>query len=214
MGLADPLEAQPPYTPSVARVRRSMAACLSCDTILRAGDIHRPCLPPERDEQRVRSWLGAAMAASAAGRPPRGWGRRKTVSFVRRPARNCRRTVWPEARASGANTDDGGRAAGDQLEQEGLWACNTPSRARTCGAVGRRSGGGRPACRIGTAPSELPAVSLGLLHPTTPARSSMACNNTLHPAVICAGLASSISLWLMPSLHGMKIMPAGARRAM
>jgi hypothetical protein len=28
------------------------------------------------------------------------------------------------------------------------------------------------------------------------------------------GAASSISLWLMPSLHGMKIMPAGARRAM
>ncbi len=47
-----------------------------------------------------------------------------------------------------------------------------------------------------------------------PARSSMACSSTLQPAVMCSGVALSISLWLMPSLHGMKIMPLGARRAM
>jgi len=50
--------------------------------------------------------------------------------------------------------------------------------------------------------------------PTTPARSSIACSSTLQPAVMCSGWASSISLWLMPSLHGMKIIPAGASRAM
>ena len=49
---------------------------------------------------------------------------------------------------------------------------------------------------------------------TTPARSNIACSNTLHPAVMCSGLASSISLWLMPSLQGMKIMPLGASLAM
>jgi hypothetical protein len=46
------------------------------------------------------------------------------------------------------------------------------------------------------------------------ARSSMAWSSTLHPASRCSGFASSISLWLMPSLHGTKIIPAGARRAM
>ena len=46
-----------------------------------------------------------------------------------------------------------------------------------------------------------------------PARSSMACSSTLHPAVMCSGLASSISLWLMPSLQGMKIMPLEASLA-
>ena len=47
-----------------------------------------------------------------------------------------------------------------------------------------------------------------------PARSNIACSNTLHPASMCSGLASSISLWLMPSLQGMKIMPLGASLAM
>ena len=47
-----------------------------------------------------------------------------------------------------------------------------------------------------------------------PERSSIACSSTLQPAVMCSGLASSISLWLMPSLQGMKIMPLLARRAM
>ena len=47
-----------------------------------------------------------------------------------------------------------------------------------------------------------------------PARSSIACSKTLQPAVMCSGLADSISLWLMPSLQGMKIMPVGASLAM
>lgn len=47
----------------------------------------------------------------------------------------------------------------------------------------------------------------------TPARSSIPCSSTLQPASRCSSFASSISLWLMPSLHGTKIMPAGARRA-
>ena len=46
-----------------------------------------------------------------------------------------------------------------------------------------------------------------------PARSNIACSSTLHPAVMCSGLASSISLWLMPSLQGMKIMPLEASLA-
>jgi hypothetical protein len=46
---------------------------------------------------------------------------------------------------------------------------------------------------------------------TTPALDNMACNKTLQPAAMCSGLASSISLWLMPSLQGIKIMPLGAK---
>ena len=42
------------------------------------------------------------------------------------------------------------------------------------------------------------------------ARSSIASSSTFAPASMCSGSASSISLWLMPSLHGTKIMPAGA----
>jgi len=60
----------------------------------------------------------------------------------------------------------------------------------------------------------MPNAAVTLKIQTTPARSSIACNNTLHPAVMCSGFASSISLWLMPSLQGIKIMPLGASLAM
>jgi len=46
----------------------------------------------------------------------------------------------------------------------------------------------------------------------TPARANTACNNTLQPASRSCGLASSISLWLMPSLHGTKIIAVGVTR--
>ena len=58
------------------------------------------------------------------------------------------------------------------------------------------------------------AKAIESLSYATPARSSMACSSTLHPAVMCSGFASSISLWLIPSLHGMKIIPAGTSFAM
>jgi hypothetical protein len=38
-------------------------------------------------------------------------------------------------------------------------------------------------------------------------------SSTLQPASRSAGAASSISLWLIPSLHGTKIIAAGATRA-
>ena len=38
----------------------------------------------------------------------------------------------------------------------------------------------------------------------------IACNNTLQPAVMCSGLASSISLWLMPPTQGTKTIEVGA----
>ncbi len=41
----------------------------------------------------------------------------------------------------------------------------------------------------------------------------MARSSTLQPASRCAGSAFSISLWLMPSSQGTKIMAAGATRA-
>ncbi|MDT4825481.1 hypothetical protein FQZ97_587670 [compost metagenome] len=47
-----------------------------------------------------------------------------------------------------------------------------------------------------------------------PQQRNMACSSTLQPASRCSGCASSISLWLMPSLHGTKIMAVGATRAM
>src|SRR5689334_3077927 len=46
-----------------------------------------------------------------------------------------------------------------------------------------------------------------------PARASTAWSSTLAPASRCSGRASSISLWLMPSLHGTKIIAVGATRA-
>ena len=45
--------------------------------------------------------------------------------------------------------------------------------------------------------------------PHTPSASRMACSSTSQPAAVCSGVASSISLWLMPSLQGMKIIAAG-----
>jgi len=44
----------------------------------------------------------------------------------------------------------------------------------------------------------------------TPACASIACSSTLQPAARCSDLASSISLWLMPSLQGTKIIAVGA----
>src|SRR5690606_23901918 len=49
--------------------------------------------------------------------------------------------------------------------------------------------------------------------PATPAARKMACRSTLQPASRCSGRASSISLWLMPSLQGTKIIAVGATRA-
>jgi hypothetical protein len=46
------------------------------------------------------------------------------------------------------------------------------------------------------------------------ARSSTALSSTLQPAVRSSGLASSISLWLMPPTHGTKTIALGATRAM
>src|SRR5215471_425660 len=46
-----------------------------------------------------------------------------------------------------------------------------------------------------------------------PAHASTAWSKTFAPASRCSGRASSISLWLMPSLHGTKIMEVGATRA-
>ncbi len=43
-----------------------------------------------------------------------------------------------------------------------------------------------------------------------PARPSMACSSTLPPASIHSGVASSTSLWLMPSTQGTKTMAVGA----
>ena len=37
----------------------------------------------------------------------------------------------------------------------------------------------------------------------------MACSKTLQPACTCSGVALSISLWLMPSLQGIKIIAKG-----
>ena len=49
--------------------------------------------------------------------------------------------------------------------------------------------------------------------PHAPARASIAWSSTFAPASRCSGRASSISLWLMPSLHGTKIIDVGATRA-
>src|SRR5439155_21949992 len=46
------------------------------------------------------------------------------------------------------------------------------------------------------------------------ARSSTAFRSTLKPAVRSAGLASSISLWLIPPTHGTKTIAVGATPAM
>ena len=40
---------------------------------------------------------------------------------------------------------------------------------------------------------------------------SITCSSTLAPAATCSGEAYSISLWLIPSLQGIKIIPVGAR---
>ena len=44
------------------------------------------------------------------------------------------------------------------------------------------------------------------------ARSTIACSRIWQPAPISTLLASSISLWLMPSLHGTKTIAVGATR--
>ena len=51
-------------------------------------------------------------------------------------------------------------------------------------------------------------------YPAASALSSSAFNSTLQPAVRSSGLASSISLWLMPPTQGTKIIAVGATRAM
>ena len=51
-------------------------------------------------------------------------------------------------------------------------------------------------------------VSAGSGRP--PATESMACSSTLQPISRSSGVALSISLWLMPSSQGTKIMPVGA----
>src|SRR5206468_12573240 len=47
----------------------------------------------------------------------------------------------------------------------------------------------------------------------TPASASTVCISTLAPAVQSAWVASSSSLWLIPSLHGTKIIAAGTTLA-
>jgi Cu(I)/Ag(I) efflux system membrane protein CusA/SilA len=49
--------------------------------------------------------------------------------------------------------------------------------------------------------------------PTTSAFSSTACSSTSAPAEAHSGVMFSASLWLMPSMQGVKIMAAGATRA-
>ena len=44
------------------------------------------------------------------------------------------------------------------------------------------------------------------------ARSTIACSRIWQPAPASSLVASSISLWLMPSLHGTKIIAVGATR--
>ncbi|QDI09800.1 hypothetical protein electrica_03732 [Klebsiella electrica] len=46
---------------------------------------------------------------------------------------------------------------------------------------------------------------------TTCAYCSITCSSTFAPAATCPGEAYSISLWLIPSLQGIKIIPVGAR---
>ena len=46
------------------------------------------------------------------------------------------------------------------------------------------------------------------------ARASTACSSTLAPSSQASGEAYSASLWLMPSLHGTKIIAVGTTRAM
>src|SRR5450830_1663219 len=98
---------------------------------------------------------------------------------------------------------------------------DTPGRDTHAGHAGLHGGvAGRGSGLTDAAPSPpLTATHHPLIPPThpprpQPARSSMACSSTLQPAVMCSGWASSISLWLMPSLQGMKIMPVGASLAM
>ena len=55
----------------------------------------------------------------------------------------------------------------------------------------------------------LPRGEEGLVRGHTLARATMAFRSTSQPAARSPGVASSISLWLMPSLQGMKIMPVG-----
>ena len=68
----------------------------------------------------------------------------------------------------------------------------------------------RPANRRPTSVAHGRRQRAGQLHR---ACSSIACNSTSAPAAMCSGMASSSSLWLMPSLQGTKIMPVGARCA-
>src|SRR5208337_243538 len=51
-------------------------------------------------------------------------------------------------------------------------------------------------------------------HDTISAFSNTACINTLAPAVDHSCLMSSVSLWLTPPTHGVKIIEVGATRAM
>jgi len=76
-----------------------------------------------------------------------------------------------------------------------------------------RNDRGHPLAYINKGAQMSPLSSIRKHFDQVPARSSMACNNTLQPAAMCSGVADSISLWLMPSLHGMKIMPVGASLA-
>ncbi len=107
------------------------------------------------------------------------------------------------------------------------------------GHVGGGSGGGRarsntekrrpciwPRCRsvqdvkclryLGKAPEKMRALPAPQRPDSPPAlaRSSTAFSSTAQPMARSSGLASSISLWLMPPTQGTKIMAVGATRAM
>ena len=65
--------------------------------------------------------------------------------------------------------------------------------------------GWKPVAPVSAAPPGRTAVY------TTRAYCSITCSSTFAPASTCSGDAYSISLWLIPSLQGIKIIPVGAR---
>src|SRR5947209_4549536 len=66
--------------------------------------------------------------------------------------------------------------------------------------------------------ADKPLQVVRIAHPrqdaTISALSSAACKSTLTPALAHSGKIVSVSLWLMPSTHGVKIIAVGATRAM
>ena len=109
------------------------------------------------------------------------------------------------------------------VEGEGAQASPPESSSPLAGED--RGGGGSPVFQgsLSTVPHKVlrlvsrirPAGAKGRRpYSTRPAFASMARSRTLPPAWIHSGLASSTSLWLMPSMQGMKIMEVGATREM